>query len=523
MYGSESAGPWSRVFAGTVAAILVAGCSDSSAPTESVDGLRLEALTATSLTGTVGTDVSPAPTVRATNRAGAPVPGISISFEVTGGGGLFRTALRTNAEGTATVSAWRLGGTSGPQTVTARSGDLAVVFTAMAEPGAPEVTRISGNNQIGLTGAPLPQPLHVRVADRFGNPSRGAPVTFAVMSGGGTMGGGTAITDSNGFATSGVWTLGSAAGAQQVRAEMPGASEVFFTAVACDDPCQAQELAFEHSGRIFTTLVTGRGILGGGARLLVDGGAYRPAWSPDGLRMAFVRPGLGSRPSIYLMDADGSNVVLRADGFDSPAWSPDGRWLAVDTGFCVYHCEVFLLRVDEEGQAPVYLAGMAAQPAWSPDGKKLAFVSLSGDDGYHALHTMNVDGSEVREITVRDPGAISSPTWSPDGRRIAFEKCIGGLCNIFVVNADGGAAVLLTTERIAAEPAWSPDGTWIAFAVKSVWNVSDDAIAIVPADATHGESIPAVSAGSSPAWRPSASAGALILAAARTRPPRHPR
>jgi TolB protein len=57
----------------------------------------------------------------------------------------------------------------------------------------------------------------------------------------------------------------------------------------------------------------------------LGGRAWGPAWSPDGKRIAFTfADGTGDR-DIYVMDADGSNVVQLTfdDGEDdSPCWSP---------------------------------------------------------------------------------------------------------------------------------------------------------------------------------------------------------
>ena len=57
---------------------------------------------------------------------------------------------------------------------------------------------------------------------------------------------------------------------------------------------------------------------------------YRPAWSPDGARIAFVSTRDGN-PEIYVMNADGTSPVRLTSyaGYDAdPAWSPDGSRIA---------------------------------------------------------------------------------------------------------------------------------------------------------------------------------------------------
>ena len=71
---------------------------------------------------------------------------------------------------------------------------------------------------------------------------------------------------------------------------------------------------------------------GSGPRNLTQNPAkdFRPAWAPDGRRIAFVsrRDGNGE---VYIMDADGSgkrNLTRNRASDDYPTWSPDGRRLA---------------------------------------------------------------------------------------------------------------------------------------------------------------------------------------------------
>ena len=57
---------------------------------------------------------------------------------------------------------------------------------------------------------------------------------------------------------------------------------------------------------------------------------------------------------------------------------------------------------------------------------------------------MDADGGNVTRLT-EGPSNDRSPTWSPDGRRIAFTSDRDGDDEVYVMNADGTAAVRLTT------------------------------------------------------------------------------
>jgi Tol biopolymer transport system component len=465
--------------------------------------VRIEAITPTSLLGVVNTEVLPVPTVQATNEHGQPVPGLLINFETgISSGVIAHASVATDANGLATVGVWRLGTIATKQTLVARSnGQVRAEFTAQAAPGpVAQITRLGGHDQLATVRATLPQRLGVRVADAFDNPIVGAAVTFTVVSGNGDIDGRAALTDALGVAFSERWTLGPLPGVQQVSARSAHA-EVVFSAASC--ACSA--LLFVRNHHVYRTIDNF-----GQQSALTSG--QQPVWSPDGQRIAFSRFD-GLRYDIYLMNADGSNIVRRTSsggnegnvtpGYHSPAWSPDGRWLAVASGG-TYEGFIYLVSMTDPGQEPRIIKGMATQPAWSPDGSKIAFVRLSGDDGYHALDVMDADGTNVREVTSPDPAVINHPTWSPDGRRIAFAKCLNGLCDIYAVGWDGSGLRRLTNGRIALSPVWSPDGAWIAFTLLNTWAGLErrEWIAAVPAD-TGGTPSTIIDGGTQPAWRPS--------------------
>src|SRR5206468_3004453 len=96
-----------------------------------------------------------------------------------------------------------------------------VLFTATAVPGAAHLVVLSGNNQTATVGAMVAPPT-VILEDDFNNPVAGVSVTFAVASGGGSVTGGTTVTNSSGSAAVGSWVLGTSPGANTLTAAATG-------------------------------------------------------------------------------------------------------------------------------------------------------------------------------------------------------------------------------------------------------------------------------------------------------------
>jgi hypothetical protein len=94
---------------------------------------------------------------------------------------------------------------------------------------------VAGNNQTAVVGQSLAQPLAVRVAGDGGAPVAGAPVSWNVASGAGSITP-TSTTNADGVATA-EWTLGVRAGAGSVSAipASGGAAAVRFDAMAMPD------------------------------------------------------------------------------------------------------------------------------------------------------------------------------------------------------------------------------------------------------------------------------------------------
>ncbi len=186
---------------------------------------------------TVNTSVATLPSVKVTDVNSNPVAGVSVTFAVgSGGGSITGATTTTNALGIATVGSWTLGTTAGPNTLTATSGTLSgspVTFTVTGTAGAAASMALNlGDNQTVTAGQAVPIAPSVLVLDGFGNPKSGTTVTFAVATGGGSVTGGSAVSNASGIATVGSWTLGAAAGSNTLTATSAGltGSPVTFTA-----------------------------------------------------------------------------------------------------------------------------------------------------------------------------------------------------------------------------------------------------------------------------------------------------
>ena len=183
------------------------------------------------------------------------------------------------------------------------------------------------------------------------------------------------------------------------------------------------------------------------------------------------RPGRDDLLDIYTMNSRGADVRrLTTHGRASwVQWSPDGAALAYGEKAEDFAASgimnLVVMNADGGGVRTISIkvAGIDDYPAWSPDGQRIAFQSNRHD--LHAtrrsIYVMNRDGSNVVRLTTENDLA---PHWSPDGTKIAFMSSrVGGVFQVFVMNADGSGQRQLTTVGDNRLPQWSQDGTRIAF------------------------------------------------------------
>lgn len=225
---------------------------------------------------------------------------------------------------------------------------------------------------------------------------------------------------------------------------------------------------------------------------------HAPAFSPDGLRVAFEEffhpktPDGSASTTIAVTDAAGAEVREVLDDADSPAWSPTGKALAVvtfgagirvirpdgsdvrqvtrrpgsDLDWSVRNRIVFSYR-GSRGRRNLYVVrsdgrrlrrlthnSLSFDPSWSPDGRRIAFVKETPRDTYAlGIYTMRANGTRLRRIA-RGAG---SPVWSPNGKRIAYSRGT----RIVTADPDGSRRRVVyrvprTVDAGVGELAWQP-------------------------------------------------------------------
>jgi TolB protein len=152
----------------------------------------------------------------------------------------------------------------------------------------------------------------------------------------------------------------------------------------------------------------------------------RPAWSPDGKRMAFIllqNPGSRDdpkrspgdpKPQIGIVNADGSGErLLTVEKRVNVHLGPGGSKTIIETAYD------------------------ANAPAWSPVGDRIAFWS-GIENQYGQIWTIRADGTGSRQLT-DDPRHRNSddPSWSPDGKKVLFSTARSGKGELWLMNADG--------------------------------------------------------------------------------------
>ena len=217
-----------------------------------------------------------------------------------------------------------------------------------------------------------------------------------------------------------------------------------------------------------------------------------PDWSPDGTRIAFVRPdGVGS--TLMIADADGTDI-RRVTNDPTPSidwfmWSPDGSriaFAATQRGLS----SVYLADVVGSEVRQLELGQSANSPSWHPDGRTL-LVRMGTRDGTGLFPVSVPDGVVGEPILLSDTSSafyagdrgisdFMEALYSPDGTSITYvqgQLSTDGSPGIFggpdtrnhVVDADGSNERVIEFSPTSdyEDGAWfSPDGTRLSMVIR---------------------------------------------------------
>ena len=195
-----------------------------------------------------------------------------------------------------------------------------------------------------------------------------------------------------------------------------------------------------------------------------------PVWSPDGSRIAWSRGDKGVY-EIWVMNADGSGKVqITFDGVRSraPTWSPDGERIAFGRSG-----DLWVMDADGSDQQQLTSGpNLDFGPRWSPVDDRIAF--FSDRNGGSAIYTVRSDGTQIAQKT---PDALNAgaPGWSPDGEQLSFSDNFCATCTVesdlYVMDVDGSNLRQLTDTEPENEggDSWSPDGSHIVIDVPQLY------------------------------------------------------
>jgi dipeptidyl aminopeptidase/acylaminoacyl peptidase len=205
----------------------------------------------------------------------------------------------------------------------------------------------------------------------------------------------------------------------------------------------------------------------GFTQLTSNGYEAGPVWSNNGSRIGFHVN--GASEEFWTMDASGGNRIslgLHSDRLNLSGWSPDGLKIAFVKADGPY---IGVLDAATGDELSYIGGGFAAD--WHPGGQYVV-VSRNNDQEQMNIYEVDVNTGEARQITTGD-SLDENPRYSPDGQWIVYESVRRGAAStagsaICLINRAGNGGYVLPLGDPDgyeyASPDFSADGQRLVFA-----------------------------------------------------------
>ena len=197
-----------------------------------------------------------------------------------------------------------------------------------------------------------------------------------------------------------------------------------------------------------------------------------PAWSPDGVFIAFLRD-LGGKYGVYLVPARGGAERKLTEASSGLSWSPDSKWLALASLASATND-----RNDRNDQGSILLLNLETgeqrrlmkdlppvrelSPAISPDGKTVAFLR-SFSNSAREIFVVPLEGGAPKQLTT-DKRPIFGLAWTADSNELVFSANRGGGRGLWRVSVKGGVPErIVVTGQNPSFPAISRQGNRLAY------------------------------------------------------------
>jgi TolB protein len=211
-----------------------------------------------------------------------------------------------------------------------------------------------------------------------------------------------------------------------------------------------------------------------------DACGVSPAWNPSGTMLAYTTCGVNSRMLVIDLTTGRSRTLAgptRNVGYVSPAFTPDGSSIVYGR-YSEEGTDLFSMSLSGNDPPRRVTTGRGFQnmlPTFSPDGRRMVYVG--NISGHPELYIMDADGTGAEVLTnyeESDKNYRSDPDWSPDGRLIVYQERVNGRFQVRTIKPTGYTPKLLTNDGENEQPSWAPDGRHIVFTstrtgVRQLW------------------------------------------------------